>query len=110
VEHEPGFPIKHAGDNESDIVQFARPDVFEQSLSDLDPEIPYKLLRIEFRRKADDVADLLAHRIGDHDECSRRPNIDGNGDSLLRIDIEKRWLPAANFLTSLCAFTDEAFL
>ena len=62
-----------------------------------------KLDRLEFRRKTDDLADLLADRVGDHHKGSRCSYIQADGEACFGVNVKKcglaaganGWAPAA---------------
>src|SRR4030095_4961164 len=96
--------------DDPDTVTGGRADLFEQGLTNLHAEIFDELRRVELGRKADDLTNLFAQRIGDHQKSSRRTHIDRDGNAVLRIDVEKRRSSAADLLARLGAFAHEAFL
>ncbi len=109
VKHHTRLAIKHAGNDDAHSVADRVVRDVTQGPSYLDAERLDEFLRFDHRGKTHNVADLFADRIGDHQICPRRPNIDRDRQTFLRIKIEKCRLTPANLLAALGALAHQIF-
>src|SRR6478672_8946088 len=113
IDDHTGLAVHHSGNYQADTIaerQRRTEPRLSQCLTCLPAERRGKLFGIELGRKAHDLTDLLADRVGDHHERSRRPNVEADRYPAIRIDVKECRLSARHTQTALSSLADQLLL